>query len=280
MMLEASTAKSTEELTEKFQNDRDVMAKIIAQLRQKFKTSNVHKGGSGSAASTAAASSLGSVGGMPAGTGIRPPAQKRQQREDCPPRALEIKEWSACANTKHTDLRRWRSKTEVRNSKDLLEVDGQNQFDWAACEEEQRNFDKKATINLWFTRVVPKDERFRKMHTAKKALESKVFGKSKSGDIRVGIDSSPRRRMLPRSQARFMALTEQQELHKILPTVSGWGTWAFVLLEGYDSVGEAVLWVPGTQLKVTPWLEMGGLPTRTVEESGSDFFTHSDSNLC
>ena len=49
VMLEASAAKSAE-LTKTFQKGQDAMAKTVAQLRLESETSNVHRGGSGSAA--------------------------------------------------------------------------------------------------------------------------------------------------------------------------------------------------------------------------------------
>ena len=49
VVLEASAAKSAE-LTKTFQKGQDAMAKTVAQLRPESETSNVHRGGSGSAA--------------------------------------------------------------------------------------------------------------------------------------------------------------------------------------------------------------------------------------
>ena len=98
---------------------------------------------------------------------------------------------------------------EVTRTRDLLNVDLQNQFDLIACEEEQGTFDKKTVFNYCFMSTVPKEERFRRMIMARMVPESKALN-IKTRETRVRIELSPRRRVLPKAQARFMALTERQ----------------------------------------------------------------------
>ena len=98
---------------------------------------------------------------------------------------------------------------EVTRTRDLLNVDLQKQFDLIACEEEQGNFDKKTVLNYCFMSTVPKEERFRRMITARMVPESKALN-IKTREIRVRIELSARRRVLLKAQARFMALTERQ----------------------------------------------------------------------
>ena len=72
------------------QNDQDVKAKSVAQLPQEFATSRSSPKGSGSAANTAAASSLGGSGGMPPREVPQLPAQIWQQKEDWARRKLQF----------------------------------------------------------------------------------------------------------------------------------------------------------------------------------------------
>ena len=71
---------------------------------------------------------------------------------------------------------------ELRLIHDMLDVDVQKQFDWKACEEEQEILHRKTMINLWCAAQVTKDERFRRMHTVRGALESKAHKNRKQGD--------------------------------------------------------------------------------------------------
>ena len=89
------------------------------------------------------------------------------------------------------------------------------------------------------------------MQTVKKALESIFVFKNSSRDISVGSSRSLRRWVLPRAQARFMALPEQHEApHFFFDCL-------FRFLAGCD--GDVWLRPLGIRLKVKSWLMDDGL---------------------
>ena len=98
---------------------------------------------------------------------------------------------------KRTGIRHMRS--------DLLEVDVQNQFDWKTCEEKQSIFLRNTMIRLWFAGQVTKEERYRGMHTVRKALGTKSAQTQKRGG-----QGCRWRRAILRTRARFLALCERQ----------------------------------------------------------------------
>ena len=121
------------------------MAKTAVHLVLELETSNVRRGVSGSATSTAAASQLGSVGSTLPGGGHRPVAQMGKNvgcREN-----WRSKNGVRTGNTTHYGLPAQEIKEEVRTIKDLLDVDVQKQFDWSAVEEEQGSSVQKNNNN-------------------------------------------------------------------------------------------------------------------------------------
>ena len=93
------------------------VSKMTTQLRQYFEAFNRFNGGSGSAAGTGTASSLGGVGGMPLGGGSN---QKTGSRENCSQRVGSV--WPI-RNIRA--IRRRRSRRE--GIKDLPDADEQKQ---------------------------------------------------------------------------------------------------------------------------------------------------------
>ena len=107
--------------------------KIITQLGQDVEASKRYSGGSGSAASPAAASSLGG--------GDRMPQQARRQRWDWPysppaPERLK-KEWAPCGENETYGLAEDEMQTDSRRLGDMIDNNVHSSFDWKAiaCEE-------------------------------------------------------------------------------------------------------------------------------------------------
>ena len=95
---------------------------------------------------------------------------------------------------------------ELRQIQDLLDVDVQNQFAWKACEREQGRFDKK-TIKLVYGSIQRRKEsgcytRCGKHWKRRRATPNSI-------NFWDAIELSPRRRALPRAQARLLDLAEQ-----------------------------------------------------------------------
>ena len=96
---------------------------------------------------------------------------------------------------------------EISRINDFLDVNIQNQFDLATIAKEQAGFDSKRG-SIHCSLFMSKEDRFRRDQTVRNALKMKTHN-IKREDIRVAIEFSPRRRAVPRAQARFLNTAEQ-----------------------------------------------------------------------
>ena len=96
------------------------------------------------------------------------------------------------------------------------------------------------------------------MQTVKKALQSTFVSKTQVETSAWRSSRSLRRWVLPRAQARFMALPEPHEAPHLFVDC------LFRFLAGYD--GDVWLGPLGVRLKVKSWLMDDGLSYRNTEE--------------
>ena len=156
--------------------------------------------GSGSAASTATASSLEGAGGR-RGVPVACTSEAAEGR-------LAAKE-PTCRSKEVCGLTAAEAREEIHGIQDLRDADTQNQLDWATTASERGRFDRQAmTFTCDSLRPCAKKSGLEEVHTVRHALKTKT-PQIKSKEICCAIRLSPRRWALPQAQPRFLNVAVQ-----------------------------------------------------------------------